>query len=66
MEKSCRNCKYWNNFGDSMGYCALQPMLQDFNPLAFVLDEEPYKITDADGTCDDFETRDEKMPEPHN
>ena len=59
MENICQNCEYWDKIDDSTGYCELQPIRQDFNSSVDAIEDEPYKITEADRTCDDFEPRDD-------
>ena len=57
MENICQNCEYWDKSDDSAGYCELQPIIQDYNQAIDVPGDEPYKMTDANGTCEDFEPR---------
>jgi hypothetical protein len=67
MEKICQKCEYWDKIDKATGYCELQPTFQNNHMVNFLADA-PYKMTDAGGTCEDFEAQDielvEKMPKP--
>ena len=61
MKKICQNCEYWAETKNSKGDCELQPLLEVYNFEADVLENDGYKSTAADGTCEDFEPRYEEV-----
>ena len=58
MKELCQNCEHWDKIDDSTGYCKQQPVMEDYNPMADALGDNPCEITDADDSCESFEPED--------